>query len=523
MADRGVENNFRQSINKIAEQEGISTAKPIGETLADIGQEIIRKNQLAKTSENFSKAQLEVNQLHRQFQTEYGHDPFNKEGLSKLKQNRDSVYKKYGSEISPFHRGEYNLQIQNLDLKSKGLIDTFGYEQARKNTVRSINDGIANNLSQASLDGENGVDLKTAMLNFSSSKESLMSVSNGVLNQNEANELVKNFDEDYLKMYLSGRAAVDPIAALDLMESKEVQGFFSKREEYTEMKDAIKSKALNVQNMAIEKEVISNLRKESELFNSNKPLSYADLKKFSNSMSEPAQAFFLKKSGYVSPKSDKDKLSNSDKIQVKAGLIDNISRLTKEGNVTLDNDIAQLQENIFDAMNKDAISQKEGFDLINQLIEPQLQDKESRIEDFATGKWNPFKEDTGFLAVEDFYKDQIEVKPKGDKKLVTVSSTLNNVNKANLFDFYFQGVKAEAAKKGVTVGGLKNLDYEEKKAAYQRASDFAINEFKKTNSPLVLRLGIPQQAISFLIENPQLSDSFDQMYGTGSANRILGR
>ena len=69
MANRGVENNFRQSINKIAEQEGISTAKPIGETLADIGQEIIRKNQLAKTSENFSKAQLEVNQLHRQFQT----------------------------------------------------------------------------------------------------------------------------------------------------------------------------------------------------------------------------------------------------------------------------------------------------------------------------------------------------------------------------------------------------------------------------------------------------------------------
>ena len=105
----------------------------------------------------------------------------------------------------------------------------------------------------------------------------------------------------------------------------------------------------------------------------------------------------------------------------------------------------------------------------------------------------------------------------------TVSSTLNNVNKANLFDFYFQGVKAEAAKKGVTVGGLKNLDYKEKKAAYQRASDFAINEFKKNNSPLVLRSGIPQQAINFLIENPQLSYSFYQMYGTGSANRILGR
>ena len=67
------------------------------------------------------------------------------------------------------------------------------------------------------------------------------------------------------------------------------------------------------------------------------------------------------------------------------------------------------------------------------------------------------------------------------------------------------------------------VDSDKQEVIYKAAADSAINRFRANASPLALRGGIPQGAINYLIQNPSNTTDFDKKYGTGAANRILGR
>ena len=523
MANRGVDQSeMRTSINQVAPQEGISSGTPLVETLSQIGQQIIKQGQEAKINENFSNAQVAVNNLDRQFQVDYAHDPFNKEGLAKLKEDRDAVFAQNAEGISPFFKRPYDEATRKLGQTSAASIEAFGYVQTKKNTVTSINNALKNNLSQASIDGESGVPLGNAMLNFHTSKEALMRSADGILSKPEADALVENFNQDYLKMYMSGKAYTNPVDALKMMDSKEVRDSFRDPEEYTKMRDAIENKALTIQKVNIEKDVISNLKNEVDTFKDGQPLTYAQIQDVTRNMSEPARKYFTKASGYA--KEDKAPvLTDAEKAQTKANLVDDIAMFAKSENINTD-DVGKFQEKIFDAMNKDVLTQKEGLALISQVVEPTLSGKQDRISNFTSGNWNPFYDNVGFPAIEDFYNNHVMITPiEGEKKVGQMSATLNNTNKANLYDSYFRAVTDRAAKLNTTVAGLDDLSFSKRREIYKEATDAAINEFKSNNVPLALKSGIPQTAISYLIKNPQLANKFDEMYGVGAANRILGK
>ena len=538
MANRGVDQSeMRTSINQVAPQEGISSGTPLVETLSQIGQQIIKQGQEAKINENFSNAQVAVNNLDRQFQVDYAHDPFNKEGLAKLKEDRDAVFAKNAEGISPFFKRPYDEATRKLGQTSAAATEAFGYVQTKKNTVTSINNALKNNLSQASIDGENGVPLGNAMLNFHTSKEALMRSADGILSKPEADTLLENFNQDYLKMYMSGKAYTNPIDALKMMDSKEVRDSFRDPEEYTKMRDAIENKALTIQKVNIEKDVINNLKTEIDTFKEGKPLTYAQVQDVTRNMSEPARQYFIKSSGY-SKEERTPKLTDAQKVNIKADLVNSIAKFTQSEDMNTD-DAGQFQTQIFDAMNKDAISPKEGMSLIDQLVAPVLKGKEDRISNFTVGSWVPFTDKAGFPAIEKFYENNVRIKSQAEKDATfgdtfvseeekkastgQVGDTLNNVNKANLYDAYFNVLTEKAAAMGTTVAGLSDLDRSKRTKIYKDAADMAINDFKANSSPLLLHGAIPQVAISRLIKEPELAHLFDEQFGVGAANRILGK
>ncbi len=524
MADRGIyQSEMRTSINQVAPQEPAPNGTPELDTLMKVGQQIIEHGQQAKINENFSQAQVDVNNLDRQFQVDYGHDPFNKEGLQKLKEDKNAVFAKNADGISPFFKQPYDDATRKLGQTSAAAIEAYGYTQTKKNTVTSMNNALKNNLSQAAIDGENGVPLGQVMLNFSTSKQALVQTADGILSEPESTELLENFNQDYLKMYLSGKGQDSPLDALKLMDSEEVKGSFRDREEYNKMRDAFETKALKIQDFNIQKEVINTLKNESDLFQQDRPLSYAEMQTATQGMSGPSKKYFMKASGFAA-EGKKKKLDDTQKVELKASIVDDISAITKQDNIDL-NSISNLQAKVFDAMNKDALTQKEGLGLIMQLVKPTLAGREERISNFSSGKWNPFKEDVGFPVIEDFYNNHVLIQPGEDQKKVgPTSAALNATNKANLYDYYFQALTSEASKRGVAVGELEKIeDSKIRRDIYKRASDAAINEFRSNKSPLSLRSGIPQRAIEYLIQNPNLNKQFDEQYGTGASNRILGR
>jgi len=222
------------------------------------------------------------------------------------------------------------------------------------------------------------------------------------------------------------------------------------------------------------------------------------------------------------------KLDNSGKEIFKAGIVDNLNRLSKLETVAT-SDIKALQDQIFIGMSSKALTRKEGAELISQLVAPTLEGKEENIEDFTSGTWNPFSEDVGFPAIEEYYEDNIQIEGDEDE-LGEVSRALNATNKSNLYDYYFEALQVEAAKQvspetpqGIRIGDIPKLPRKERREIYTRAQDQAVQNFKSYNVPLKLKSDIPMVAIQRLINNPHKADEFDQLFGVGAANRILGR
>ncbi len=536
MAERGAENNFRTSTQVVPEQQFQDTSVPLVETFAEIGKTIIKQGQEAKINENFSNAQVEVNSLNRQFQIDYAHDPFNKEGLERLKQLKADVYQKNASGISPFFKRPYDDAVRKLDRTSDATLEAFGYTQTRKNTVTSMNKAIQNSLMQAAIDGEGGADLGKSLLNFTASKTALVNTADGILSEPESTAMLESFNQDYLKTYLSGKAVTDPVGALQVLDSDEVKGSFKDAEQYSAMKKAVKSRALKVQQVAIENNVINNLKGEIGAFKSGKPLSYAELQVASEKMSKPAREFFMKKSGFSGKEK---KLDPAEKLEVKARLAENFANVMSKESITV-YDMAALQDDIFKAMNSGVLSEEQSLDLLNGMIEPTLADKEKQISTdwFDSGDWNPVFDNVGLPVIKEFYNNNVLIKsPEAEgavlggiflsdeeKEVGIVSKTLNNTNKANLYNYYFDALQDEAAQKGIKVAQLNDYgSRSERRAIYERASDKAISDFRANTMPLALRTELPIAAVRKLMAHPDKADDFDKKFGTGAANRILGR
>lgn len=476
MARRGVENNFRRSVNTVAAQEGISTSKPLEQTVAEIGQKIIVAGQQAKINENFSNAQLEVNQLNRQFQIDFESDPFNKEGLALLKQNTDVVFKRNSQGISPFFKKPYNDMTRDLAKKSEAAIESFGFVQTRKNTVTSINKSIKNNLSQAAIDGASGVDLATALLNFSTSKQALVGTADGILGESEATELFETFDDDYLKTFLSAKADIDPIGALQLMEQEGVEDQFVDKKEFLDMKTAVESKALNVGKNRAEREVLTIMTgANSLLFQSEeRPIPYAELQQryAENNVSKPAQKLINKINGYT--KAPGDILSDEQKVQFNIDLFNDLAALEGREGVTTE-EINAIQDRVYEGMGNKALTKREGISAIGELLEPSVASIEKSLESFSRDTWLPFDE-IGFKRIKKKFDKDFEIDKEDSSLSKSKLNKVNNLNRLRLYQSYNQAL-ISLMPEGVPIADINTLPFKERGRILGSAQKLALDAY----------------------------------------------
>lgn len=495
MSRRNIESQ-RTSIQQVAPQEGILDQSTMGAGIAAIGQDIIRTGQEAKITENFSKAQIDLNRLNTQYQIDYEHDPFNKDGLSKLRTEREKIFQTYGSEISPFFKRPWEQSTRELTLKDDAETEIWGYAQTKKNTIRSINKTIKNNMSQATVDGQNfgnsDTDELGSILNYAASKKNLMGFGDKRLGAGTTTELLEGYDDDYLKSFVGGVSETNPLKALRLLEKDEVKGSFRDQGQYLKMKDAIETRALQADKIFMQREVLNVLKDENSLLGKSLQgnVSYVELQKefTSKKMSASAQDFFLKANGFRSEKGE-EKLSKSEKLAAKVELYDQIQIASQKEDMTPE-EISALQDKVYKAMDRTVIDEEEGTGYINQFITPLVTGKEQQLQKFQTGQYNPWQDNVGFSGLQDLI-DQVTTTPpeiigessEAETSAISAVENSNNEKKLKLYNFYTDQLKQAANSRGIVIGDIPSLPSSEKQKIYSAAQVSAKKSFLADQYP----------------------------------------
>ncbi|MCK5612051.1 hypothetical protein KAR91_59825 [Candidatus Pacearchaeota archaeon] len=513
MARREIETP-RTSIRQVADQ---STG--IYAQAAEIGQDIIRVGQEAKINENLSKAQLEVNQLDKQYQVDFEHDPMNERGIAKLRSDKNKIYKTYGDQISPMFKRPWMDGTREISTKNDATQEIWAFKQTQVNSVKSINSSMEAMLSQAVIDGQNIADGKGSLLdaiaNFELSKKRLAETGYSVLGKATTDEQLKHVTEDATKMLLSGVAEKNPISALKMLDNEGIKDSFSDQSEYLKMKKAIEARALNMQEIEGQRQVLGALKNENSLLAKSleKPLGYAEVVTQTVDMNKWAQKYFMKANGYTK-KGVSKKLDAGEKLQARASLYEDLESFTggesswwkeaktfvgleTEKKVTSES-VAKFQERIYESMATGVINDEQGATLLSQLVTPLVNQKEEELESYSDNAY--FSADIGLKGLKRVYRNNIEIplpkkgKTQKSKARYAETKALNDANKVKLYDYYMTALKANTESYKITMGELQKLPTEQKRKIMGDAQEEAQRLYLLDKQPALSTLtDIPNQ------------------------------
>ena len=322
--------NFRTVIGQVVENQD-QTA----DVLANIGTAIVKTNQEAKMAENFSRAQLELNQLDMEYQVNFAHDPFG--GLDNLKQSRKEIFDKHGDEISPFFRGTWNENTRNLAFKNDAMTEAWAFGQTRKNTVGSINRSIENNMNQAIIDGQNFGNLDTdelgSMVNYTESKDKLVKFGDANLGEAATTNLLETYDEDYLKSFLGGVIETNPVKALKFLNEDNVKNNVGAKD-LAVLRKSARNRVLNFDKTRSEREILEVMTGEDGLYQASleRDLSTVELERAyrKNKTPETVQRVLNKMNGYGGVTK---KLSNAEKVSNRIEMFDLLASMETAENI----------------------------------------------------------------------------------------------------------------------------------------------------------------------------------------------
>lgn len=213
-----------RNISNIPQVTNVTPATSAGtmeDAIGNAGQEIIKAQQQSLIVNNFSKANMDLNDAKLKFQSDYAQDPMG--GVKAYQQYREDTLNTYGDQISPFFRGVWNQESKNMGVRDDMQMNGWAYAQLRQNTVTGINSAISTNLGQANTDGANYGSGKIsdidAVLNAAPSRELLSQFGGSNLGVAKTSGLLNNYDNDYFKSFISGVAQTNPQKAAQLLDS----------------------------------------------------------------------------------------------------------------------------------------------------------------------------------------------------------------------------------------------------------------------------------------------------------------
>lgn len=300
--------------------------------------------------------------------------------------------------------------------------------------------------------------------------------------------------------YIEGLSEKDPLAALKVMDDPKIKEHFHDVDQYQAMKKAVESRATLVHEVIGQKQVLDVLRNENDFLTKTmgQDVPYSKLQEATAGMSPEAQKYFMGVHGYTD-KQGEPKLKDSEKLAARAELYAAIDSM--KGQDITSEDVAVFQNHIFQAMDKGALTQDQGINYLNGLVQPMIDRKEESLSLFQTGKGNPFEGNLGFDGLKKVFDDEIAVPvvsgtTQADKKAAALQTAINNGKKVKLYDYYMDALGEAAKEKGLLVGDLDKLNKLQKQTIYGEAQAAALKAFMLDQNPVLSTLNdLPNQTL----------------------------
>lgn len=199
----------------------------VGTTLAD-------QSAQSKLLSQSAKAQVGFKQLDAQFRMKYADDPTNKDGLQELAEQRAMLSDSLGEAIPSLYTRQWQNKTTELSTSSDVSNELWTAHQQRLNTVTNVNGSIKTYLDAGNKDGQafgasDAVDVGGA-LNYINARQNIEQFGNPALGTAKTEALLKDFNKDYVKSFVSGVAETSPAKAVKLLESPDIQQHFTTEE-----------------------------------------------------------------------------------------------------------------------------------------------------------------------------------------------------------------------------------------------------------------------------------------------------
>lgn len=491
MANRNL--NFTPNVTRVVPELPDST----GLGFAEVAAQIAASSAESKLVANTAKVQVELKKLDSQFRLQYAHDPENADGLKALAENRSAVIEQYGSEVPLVLRGTWQQKTTDLSTQSSASNELWAVEQNYTNTVNNVNSSIGTYLGAAGEDGRafgasKSSDL-TAILGYSNARQELESFGVPNLGQQKTQDLLKTFNDDYIKSFVSGVIESNPQKGVELLDNDVIRKSMTP-EQYTKFRSSAEGRARAVARNIEQGGVLRTISNGNKMLaDGGTNMSYADLQ--DADLSEEARSYFESLNGFQGT-GKRGGFTPEDKAGYQMAIFDAVAKMKEDKNM----DAASLrvvQDHVYRAMNKGAITQAEGLEYIKQIVDPFVAQKQQEMEKFGERKW--FGDSFGLEGVDKFYEDNVQ-KPvenlnKDTRRSVEAS---NAVNKSNLYQYYWEGLVKEADARGMTVADLNvKLNLGDRGKVYAAAQTYAQESFLKDRHPSLRTLpDLPNYVLS---------------------------
>lgn len=374
--------------------------------------------------------------------------------------------------------------------------DNFNWENTRKTQIYAarIENAVKNNKTNAYMAGASGKPFQGFLENADATAYS----AGGIFHDEKISDIRHEARTGAYTSWLEGVSESNPLEALRQIQSDDAKKMFKSPDEYIKVKEAIETRAVNIQKINGEKEVLNILKDENALLakSMTNPISYDELQdEFARTgISKEAQSYFMKANGY-SKDADGETLSPSEKMSSKAKLYSDLTLLMQKDDLTAD-DVSGFQKKIYSAMNSRVITDKEGSAYISQLLDPVIAQKEEQYSKFSQNSW--ISPNIGFGGIQEVFEKKYEIKPaEGEKEVGALSQSINNQRKVKLYDYYMSALSDQAQSYGVTLADIKSLNRPQQRKLYSDAQAQAEIMMAKDINPLLATLpDVPNQVLS---------------------------
>lgn len=228
MANRDL--NFSPDVTAVTPEEPNSTALGI----AAIGDKVAETSEQSKVLIGSTKLHVGYKQLDAQFRSQYAGDPTNAQGLQDLAEARKNLSDTMGDDISPFFQRQWQEKSAELAGQSDVSNEVWTVHQQRVNTVANVNTSIRTYTDMANHDGQaygtSGATDGGNIMNFLTARQQIEQFGSTNLGAEKTGVLLKNFNSDYVKAFVSGVAETSPQRAVELLNNPDVQSNFTTEE-----------------------------------------------------------------------------------------------------------------------------------------------------------------------------------------------------------------------------------------------------------------------------------------------------